>query len=178
MEPSLLAELRRKSAEQAGTCTEYLRASWAAPVVRLINRGGSMLVLYKFYLKIKKMKEWSSELCDSVFFPSSRCLLASLYLVRGGFLSFSRMQLICSQNHFLSRWWCNWTITGNDPQLHRATSQSISTTPIFGEMSCDGLLKVKYFQSWSIWLHATWTWTDTYTLYVTLFSRSFIHDFI
>lgn len=126
----------------------------------------------------KKMKEWSSELCDSVFFPSSRCLLASLYLVRGGFLSFSRMQLICSQNHFLSRWWCNWTITGNDPQLHRATSQSISTTPIFGEMSRDGLLKVKYFQSWSIWLHATWTWTDTYTLYVTLFSRSFIHDFI
>lgn len=176
MEPSLWAELRRKGAEQAGTWTEYLRARLAAPVVRLINRGGSMLVLYKFYLMIKKnerMKLWAVRLS---FFPSSRCLLASLYLVHGGFLSFSRMQLICSQNRFLSRWWCNWTITGNDPQLHRATSQSISSTPIFGEMSRDDLLKVNKFQSWSIWLHATWsTWTDTYTLYVSVFSTSFIH---
>lgn len=132
MEPSLWAELRRKSAEQAGTCTEYLRARWAAPVVRLINRGGSMLVLYKFYLTIKKWKNEALSCATLFFFPSSRCLLASLYLVCGGFLSFSRMQLICSQNRFLSRWWCNWTITGNDPQLHRATSQSIlSTTNIW-----------------------------------------------
>lgn len=79
MEPSLWAELRRKSAEQAGTCTEYLRARWAAPVVRLINRGGSMLVLYKFYLTIKKWKNEALS-CATLFFFSFQQVFARQFI--------------------------------------------------------------------------------------------------